>query len=84
MAFFDTELIGYQFDNLPHFQVSREQHQRVKSTMKHTSNSIQPRSLNNVLGNLDALHVQPFEIFEEEERQKLNAYWLVFYSLKFC
>ncbi|KAL3526245.1 hypothetical protein ACH5RR_010901 [Cinchona calisaya] len=61
---------------MSYIKVSKEQHQRVKRTMKHPSNSIQPRSLNNVLGNLDALHVQPFEVFEEEERQKLHDYWL--------
>lgn len=63
------------------FQVSREQHRRIKSTVKNTSNSIQLRSLINVLGNLEALHVRPFEIFEEEERQKLQSHWLVYY---FC
>ncbi|XP_027153090.1 uncharacterized protein LOC113753191 isoform X1 [Coffea eugenioides] len=61
---------------MSYIKVSKEQHQRVKRTMKHTSNSIQPRSLNNVLGNLETLHVQPFEVFEEEERQKLHDYWL--------
>lgn len=59
-------------------QVSKEQHQRVKSSMKHSSNSIKPMSLNNVLGSIDVLRVQPFEVFEEEERKKLHYYWLVF------
>lgn len=58
-------------------QVSREQHERVKSSMKHSGNSIQPRALNNVLGVIDALNVQPFERFEEEERKKLHEHWLV-------
>lgn len=61
---------------MSYIKVSREQHRRVKSTMKHTSNSTQLRSLNSVLGNLETLHVQPFEIFEEEERQKLHFHWL--------
>ncbi|CAI9111644.1 OLC1v1011927C1 [Oldenlandia corymbosa var. corymbosa] len=60
---------------MSYIKVSKEQHRRIKRTMKHTSNSIQHRSLNNVLGNLDTLHVQPFEVFEEEERQKLHDYW---------
>ncbi|KAL2529317.1 hypothetical protein Fot_21918 [Forsythia ovata] len=61
---------------MSYIKVSKEQHQRVKSSMRHSSNSIKPRSLNNVLGNIDALHVQPFEVFEEEERKKLRDYWL--------
>ncbi|KAL3526222.1 hypothetical protein ACH5RR_014594 [Cinchona calisaya] len=61
---------------MSYIKVSKEQHRRVKRTMKHASNSIQSRSLNNVLGNLGTLHVQPFEVFEEEERQKLHDYWL--------
>lgn len=59
------------------FQVSREHYQRVKNSMKHNSNSIQPRSLSNVLGDVENLHVQPFEFYEEEERQKLHDHWLV-------
>lgn len=58
-------------------QVSREQHERVKSSMKYAGNSIQPRSLNNVLGSFDALNVQPFARFEEEESKKLHEHWLV-------
>lgn len=62
-------------------QVSKEQHERVKSCMKHAGNSIQPRSLNNVLGSIDTLNVQPFERFEEEEKKKLHNHWLV---ISFC
>ncbi|KAI3715279.1 hypothetical protein L6452_22254 [Arctium lappa] len=40
-----------------------------------SNTSIQPRSLNNVLGNLDSFCVKPYEMFEEEERQKLH--WFV-------
>ncbi|XP_073118932.1 uncharacterized protein [Henckelia pumila] len=57
-------------------QVSKQQHERVKSSMKHAGISIQPRSLNNVLGTIDTLNVQPFEKFEEEEEKKLHDYWL--------
>ncbi|KAI3463151.1 hypothetical protein Pfo_019814 [Paulownia fortunei] len=61
---------------MSYIKVSKEQHERVKSSMKHAGNSIQPISLNNVLGSIDALNVQPFERFEEEERKKLHDYWL--------
>ncbi|XP_059669913.1 uncharacterized protein LOC132315599 isoform X2 [Cornus florida] len=61
---------------MSYIKISKEQHQRVKSSMKHSSNSIQSRSLNRVLGNLDTFHVQPYEVFEEEERQNLHDHWL--------
>ncbi|KAK4417958.1 hypothetical protein Salat_2208500 [Sesamum alatum] len=61
---------------MSYIKVSKEQHERVKSSMKHSGNSIQPRSLNNVLGSIDTLNVQPFERFEEEERKKLHEHWL--------
>lgn len=57
--------------------MSREQHQRVKSSIKDSSSTILSRTLNRVLGNLDAFHIQPFEEFEEEERKKLHQHWLV-------
>ncbi|KAK6155336.1 hypothetical protein DH2020_009584 [Rehmannia glutinosa] len=56
---------------MSYIKVSREQHERVKSSMKHASNSIQPRYLSNVLGIAD-LNVQPFERFEEEEKKRLK------------
>lgn len=58
-----------------HVQVSKEQHQRVKSSMKHSSNSIQSKSLNHVLGDIDTYYVQPYKVFEEEERHKLHVHW---------
>ncbi|KAL7242886.1 hypothetical protein ACSBR1_015313 [Camellia fascicularis] len=61
---------------MSYIKVSKEQHQRVRSSMKNSSNSIQSRSLNHVLGNLDTFHVQPFEVFEKEERKKLHEHWL--------
>ncbi|XP_009792926.1 uncharacterized protein [Nicotiana sylvestris] len=61
---------------MSYIKVSREHYQRVKNSMKHNSNSIQPRSLSNVLGDMENLHVQPFEFYEEEERQKLHDHWL--------
>ncbi|CAI9277261.1 unnamed protein product [Lactuca saligna] len=61
---------------MSYIKVSKEQHERVKSSMKHSNTSIQPRSLNHVLGNLDSFCVQPYEVFEEEERQNLHHHWL--------
>ncbi|KAL3347089.1 hypothetical protein AABB24_025486 [Solanum stoloniferum] len=61
---------------MSYIKVSREHYQRVKNSMKHNSNSIQPRSLSNVLGDVENLHVRPFEFYEEEERQKLHDHWL--------
>ncbi|CAL5371532.1 unnamed protein product [Camellia sinensis] len=61
---------------MSYIKVSKEQHQLVRSSMKNSSNSIQSRSLNHVLGNLYTFHVQPFEVFEKEERKKLHEHWL--------
>ncbi|XP_028054609.1 uncharacterized protein LOC114258818 isoform X1 [Camellia sinensis] len=61
---------------MSYIKVSKEQHQRVRSSMKNSSNSIQSRSLNHVLGNLNTFHVQPFEVFEKEEWKKLREHWL--------
>ncbi|XP_057465766.1 uncharacterized protein LOC130755395 [Actinidia eriantha] len=61
---------------MSYIKVSREQHQHVKSSIKHSGNSILSRSLNRVLGNLDTFQVQPFEVFEEEERKNLHQHWL--------
>ncbi|KAK9064693.1 hypothetical protein SSX86_016075 [Deinandra increscens subsp. villosa] len=61
---------------MSYIKVSKEQHERVKSSMKQSNTSIQQRSLNLVLGNLDGFCVQPYEVFEEEERQKLHDHWL--------
>lgn len=58
-------------------QISRKQHELVKS-MKQSGKSIQCRSMNRVLGNLESLHVQPYEVFlEEEQKKKLHEHWLV-------
>ena len=47
--------------------------------MKQSGKSIQSKSLNCVLGDLDTLHVQPYEKFVKEEQKKLKEYWLVAY-----
>ncbi|CAL5411900.1 unnamed protein product [Camellia sinensis] len=46
--------------------VSKEQHQRVRSSMKNSSNSIQSRSLNHVLGNLDTFHANHLKYLRKQ------------------
>lgn len=58
------------------FQISRQQLELVKN-MKQSGKSIQSRSLNRVLGNLEKIHVQPYNIFVKEEQKKLQEHWLV-------
>lgn len=59
---------------MSYIKISKKQHQLVKS-MKQSGNSIQPRSLNRVLGDLDSFHIRPYEVFEEEEKRKLHEHW---------
>ncbi|KDP41864.1 hypothetical protein JCGZ_26882 [Jatropha curcas] len=59
---------------MSYLKISKKQHQLVKS-MKHSGKSIQSKSLNRVLGNLDTLHVQPYEEFVKEEQKKLQKHW---------
>lgn len=47
--------------------------------MKQSGKSIQSKSLNHVLGNLDEIHVQPYEVFVKEEQKKLHEHWLVIF-----
>ena len=47
--------------------------------MKQSGKSIQSKSLNCVLGDLDTLHVQPYEEFVKGEQKKLQEHWLVVY-----
>ncbi|CAL0321592.1 unnamed protein product [Lupinus luteus] len=56
-------------------KISKQQHELVKN-MKQLGKSIQSRSLNRVLGNLDNIHVQPYEVFVKEEQKKLHEHWL--------
>ena len=55
-------------------QISKKQHDLIKN-MKQSGRSIQSRSLNRVLGDIDSLHVQPYEVFMEEEQRKLHEHW---------
>ncbi|XP_019427423.1 PREDICTED: uncharacterized protein LOC109335725 isoform X3 [Lupinus angustifolius] len=56
-------------------KISKQQHELVKS-MKQSGKSIQSWSLNRVLGNLDNIHVQPYEVFVKDEQKKLCEHWL--------
>ncbi|KAH1206594.1 hypothetical protein GmHk_16G046998 [Glycine max] len=57
-------------------KISRQQLELVKN-MKQSGKSIQSRSLNRVLGNLEKIHVQPYNIFVKEEQKKLQEHWLL-------
>lgn len=43
--------------------------------------SIQSKSLNRVLGNIESINVQPYELFIKEEQKKLREYWLVCFTI---
>lgn len=60
---------------MSYVKISKKQYQLIKS-MKQSGKSIPSRSLNRVLGDLDRFHVQPYEVFEEEEQKKLHEHWL--------
>lgn len=67
-------------------QISKKQHNLVKS-MKQTGKSIE--SLNGVLGDLNNIHVQSYEVFIKDEQNKLHEHWLVcclkhFFCCTFC
>lgn len=58
---------------MSYFKISKKQHDIVKN-MK--GKSIQSKSLNRVLGNIDSINVQPYEVFIEEEQKKLCEHWI--------
>ncbi|XP_062105316.1 uncharacterized protein LOC133816970 [Humulus lupulus] len=60
---------------MSYFKISKKQHDIVKN-MKQSGKSIQSRSLNRVLGNLNSFNVQPYEVFIQEEQKKLREYWM--------
>ncbi|KAF2301783.1 hypothetical protein GH714_029202 [Hevea brasiliensis] len=60
---------------MSYLKITKKQHQLVKN-MKQSGKSIQYKSLNRVLGNLDTLLVQPYEEFVKEEQKKLQEHWL--------
>ncbi|CAN6709139.1 unnamed protein product [Malus baccata var. baccata] len=60
---------------MSYVKISTKQYEIVKS-LKQSGKSIQSRSLNRILGNLDSFEVQPYEVFVEEEQKKLHQHWL--------
>ncbi|CAN8299713.1 unnamed protein product [Cochlearia groenlandica] len=63
------------FNCILYIQISKKQHQIVTS-MKQSGKILQSRELNQILGNINNLDVQPYGMFVEEEQKKLNAHWL--------
>ncbi|KAJ4850419.1 hypothetical protein Tsubulata_043244 [Turnera subulata] len=61
---------------MSYLKISKKQYELVKS-LKQGGKNIQSRTLNSVLGNVDTLHVQPYEEFVKEEQQKLQDHWLL-------
>ncbi|KAK7364754.1 hypothetical protein VNO80_13496 [Phaseolus coccineus] len=61
---------------MSYIKISRQQHELVKN-MKQSGKSIQSRSLNRVLGNLEKIQVQPYNVFVKEEKKKLQEHWLL-------
>ncbi|XP_039008281.1 uncharacterized protein LOC120136256 [Hibiscus syriacus] len=57
------------------FKISKKQHDLLKN-MDQSGRSIQSKSLTCVLGDIDTLHVQPYEVFLEEEQRRLHEHWL--------
>ncbi|KAB5527554.1 hypothetical protein DKX38_021401 [Salix brachista] len=60
---------------MSYLKISKKQHQLVM-IMKQSGKSIRSKSLNCVLGDLDTLHVHPYEEFVKEEQKKLQEYWM--------
>ncbi|XP_039042728.1 uncharacterized protein LOC120181713 isoform X2 [Hibiscus syriacus] len=57
------------------FKISKKQHDLLKN-MNQSGRSIQSKSLTRVLGDINTLHVQPYEVFLEEEQRRLHEHWL--------
>ncbi|KAK8566069.1 hypothetical protein V6N12_059609 [Hibiscus sabdariffa] len=57
------------------FKISKKQHDLLKN-MDQSGRSIQSKSLTRVLGDINTLHVQPYEVFIEEEQSRLHEHWL--------
>ncbi|XP_039069579.1 uncharacterized protein LOC120216125 isoform X2 [Hibiscus syriacus] len=57
------------------FKISKKQHDLFKN-MDQSGRSIQSKSLTRVLGDINTLHVQPYEVFLEEEQRRLHEHWL--------
>ncbi|XP_039011833.1 uncharacterized protein LOC120140901 isoform X2 [Hibiscus syriacus] len=57
------------------FKISKKQHDLLKN-MEQSGRSIESKSIIRVLGDIYTLHVQPYEVFIEEEQRKLHERWL--------
>nr|KJB70713.1 hypothetical protein B456_011G088500 [Gossypium raimondii]KJB70714.1 hypothetical protein B456_011G088500 [Gossypium raimondii]KJB70715.1 hypothetical protein B456_011G088500 [Gossypium raimondii] len=60
---------------MSYVKISKKQHELIKN-MRQSGRSIQYRSLNHVLGDIDSLHVLPYDTFVEEEMRNLHEHWL--------
>ncbi|KAL5726240.1 hypothetical protein ACHQM5_009295 [Ranunculus cassubicifolius] len=59
---------------MSYFKITRKQHQLVKDIKQ--SDGIKSNSLNHILGDIGDFHVQPYDVYVEEERNKLHEHWL--------
>ncbi|KAL2922036.1 Nuclear factor related to kappa-B-binding protein [Bienertia sinuspersici] len=55
--------------------ISKKQHELVKN-MRQSGSSIQSKALNRLLGSFDSSCVKPYEMFVEEEQNRIHDYWL--------
>lgn len=68
-------------------QISRTQLELVKN-IKHSGDGIQSKLLTRVLGDIENFHIQPYDSFLDEEKNRLHKHWsvialfLCFYKLK--
>ncbi|XP_072984580.1 uncharacterized protein [Typha latifolia] len=60
---------------MSYIKITKTQHELVK-TIKHSGDGIQSKLLTRVLGDIDNFHIQPYEIFLEEEKKRLHDHWL--------
>ncbi|KAK9089962.1 hypothetical protein Sjap_023139 [Stephania japonica] len=59
---------------MSYIKITRKQHQLVKR-MKQSSDGIKSKSLDRVLGDMKSYDVQPYEVYEEEECEKVQEHW---------
>ncbi|KAK9113299.1 hypothetical protein Syun_020096 [Stephania yunnanensis] len=59
---------------MSYIKITRTQHLLVKR-MKQSSDGIKSKSLDRVLGDMKSYDVQPYEVYEEEECEKVQEHW---------
>lgn len=59
---------------MSYFKITKKQHQLVKGIKQ--PDGIKSKCLNHILGDIESLQVQPYEVYEEEENKKLHEHWL--------